>query len=88
MITQSIENTHTVQSCVSSVPALEGGAEKCDMLRNLAHMFSICFKQIQGEIISQRQEMDTKTLARWKQACDSRRYLQIQLFTRPPEFGS
>ena len=41
-----------------------GGTEKCDMLRNLAHMFSTCFKQIQGEMISRRQEMETKTLCK------------------------
>ena len=44
-----------------------GVAKKHDMLRNLAHIFSTCFKQIQEEMISQWQEMETKALARWKQ---------------------
>ena len=37
-----------------------------DMVRNLAHMLLTCFNQIQGEMISQQQEMETKTLVRWK----------------------
>ena len=49
---KSIKNTHTVQTCVEFLP-WRGGAEKCDMLRNLAHMFLTCFNQIQGKMISQ-----------------------------------
>ena len=40
------------------------------MLRKLAHMLSTFFKQIQREMISQQQEMEIKTLARGKQACE------------------
>ena len=88
MSLQYIENTHIVQTCVSWVPALEGGAEKCDMLRNLAQMLSTCFKEIQGEMFSQGQEMETNTLSRWKQAFDFQQYLQIRLFTQHLEFGT
>ena len=50
MITQSIENTHTVQSCVSSVPALEGGAEKHDNLpKTSLHAFNLLQTDIGGD---------------------------------------
>ena len=68
---QSIENTCTQQSCVSCAPALEGGAERCDMLPKIS---SACFILVsngyKGRGFHKQQEMETKIYSRWTQACD------------------
>ena len=64
--THSLLRTLMLCRCVlvEFLPWRGGGTKKRDMLRNLAHMLLTCFKQIQGEMISQRQEMETNTLAK------------------------
>ena len=43
----------TLIPCTCVFLPWRGGIEKRDLLRNLAHMLSTCFKQIQREMISQ-----------------------------------